>query len=71
MALESPIVFGGITSQGCPIGRRGVLGVMLGFDPIYMKFGMEVEIDELNDFPKIRYNQLISYPVRSRTIKFS
>ena len=50
---------------------QGVLGVMLGFDPIYMKFGMEVEFDELNDFPKFGYNQFISYPVRAHTKKFS
>ena len=50
---------------------RGVLGVMLGFNSIYMKFGMEVDFDELNYFPKFGYNQLISCPVRARTKKFS
>ena len=42
IALESPIGFGGIKSHECPIGGRGVLEVMLDFDLIYMKFGMEV-----------------------------
>ena len=46
---------------------RGILGVMHDFDPIYMKFGMEVDIDELNDFPKFGRDQLISYPVGART----
>ena len=71
IAVESPIVFGGIKLHGCIVGGRGVLGVMLGFDPIYMKFSTEVEFDELNDFPKFGCNQVISYPVRARTKKFS
>ena len=41
IAVESPIVFGGIKSHGCSVGRRGFLGVILDFHPIYMKFGME------------------------------
>jgi len=71
MAIESPIVFGSIKWRGCPVGGQGVLGVMLDFDPIYMKFSMEVDFDELNDLPKFGYNQLISCPVRARTKKFS
>ena len=71
MAVESPIVFGSIKSHGFPVRGRGVLGVMLDFDSIHMKFSMEVEFDELNDFPKFGYNQLISCPVRGRTKKFS
>jgi len=71
MAVESPIVFGSLNSHGCPVGGRGILGVMLDFDPIYMKFSMVVEFDELNDFPKFGYNQLISCAVTARTKKFS
>ena len=67
MAVKSPIVFGSIKSHGCPVGGRGILGVMLDFDPIQMKFGMCVEFDELNDFPKFGYNQFISCLVRART----
>jgi len=44
---------------------------MLGFDPIHIKFSVEVEFDELNDFPKFGYNQLISYSVKALTKKFS
>ena len=40
VAVESPIVFGGIKLHDCSVGGRGVLGVMLDSDPIYMKFGM-------------------------------
>jgi len=43
--IENPIVFNGIKSHECPIGGRGVLGVMPDFDPIHMKFGMEVAFD--------------------------
>ena len=71
MAVESPIVFGSIKLHGFPISGRDVLGVMLDFDSIHMKFSMEVEFDELNDFPKFGYNQLIRCPVRARTKKFS
>ena len=45
IGVETPIVFGGIKSHGCSVGGRGVLGVMLDFDPIYMKFSMEVEFE--------------------------
>ena len=61
IAVESPIVFGIIKLHECPVGGRGALGVMLDFDPIHIKFSMEIEFDELNDFPKFGYNQLISY----------
>ena len=44
----------------CPVGGRGVLGVMSDFRPIDMKFGMEVEFDALNDYPKFDHDQLIS-----------
>ena len=71
IAVESPIVFGGIKSHKCSVEGRGVLGVMLDFYPIYMKFGMEVEFDELNDFPKFGCDQLIIRPVKARTKKFS
>ena len=49
IAVESPIVFGGIKSHGCPIGGQGILGVISDFNSIDMKLGMEVEIDALND----------------------
>ena len=39
---------------------RGVLGVISGFGPIDMKFGMGVEFDILNDYPMFRHYQLIS-----------
>jgi len=71
MAVETPIVFKGIRSHGCSVGRRGILEVMLDFYPIYMKFSMDEEFDELNDFPKFGCNQLITRPVRARTKKFS
>ena len=67
IAVKSLIVYGSIKSHGCPVGGRGVLGVMLDFDPIYMKFGMCVEFKKLNDFPKFGYNQFISCAVRART----
>ena len=44
IAVESPIVFGGIKLNGCLIGGRGILGVMSDFGPIDMKFGTEVEL---------------------------
>ena len=44
---------------------------MSDFDPIDMKFGMEVEFDELNDYPKFGCDELISCPVGARTKKFS
>ena len=69
--VESPIVFGGIKSQGCSVGGRGVLGVMLDFNPIYIKFSMEVDFDELNDYPKFGCDQLISCLVRAPAKKFS
>ena len=71
MAVESPIVFGGIWSHECPAGGRGVLGVMSDFGPIDMKFGMEVKFDILNDYSKFGCDQLISYPIGGRTKKFS
>ena len=51
---------------------RGVrrFGVMSDFGPIDMKFGMEVEFDILNNYPKFGCDQLISCPVRGRTKKF-
>ena len=69
--VESSIVFGGIKLHDCPVGGRGVLGVMSDFDPIDMKFGMEVEFDELNHYPKFGSYQLISCPVRAPAKKFS
>jgi len=45
IVVDFPIVFGGTTSHECPLGVRGVLGVMSDFDTIDMKFGMEVEFD--------------------------
>ena len=44
---------------------------MSDFGPINMKFGVEVEFNELNDYPKFDSDQLISYPVRAWTKKFS
>ena len=43
------------------------MGVMSDFGPIDMKLGMEVEIDELNDYPKFGCHQLISCLVGGRT----
>ena len=71
IAVESPIVFGSLKSHGYPVGGRGILGVMLDFDSIHIKFSMEIEFDELNDFPKFGYNQLISYLVKALTRKYS
>ena len=48
IAVESPIIFGGINSQGCPVRWQGILGVMSDFGPIDRKFSMEVEVDALN-----------------------
>ena len=69
--VESPIVFGGIKLHDCPVGGRGVLGVMPGCDPIYMKFNMDVKFDEINHFPKFGCNRVISCPVKACTKKFS
>ena len=44
---------------------------MSDFNPIDMKFGMEVEYDELNDYPKFGCDQLISCLVRAPAKKFS
>ena len=71
MAVESSIVFSGIRLHECPPGGLGILGVMSDFGPIDMKFGMEVEVDILNNYPKFGCNQLISCPVGGRTKKFS
>ena len=71
VAVESPIVFGGIKLHDCPVGGRGVLGVMPDFYLINMKFGMKVEFDEINHFPKFSCNRVISCPVGARTKKFS
>ena len=40
---------------------------MSDFNPIDIKFGMEVEYDELNDYPKFGCDELISCPVGART----
>ena len=45
ISVESPIVFGGIKLHDCPVGKRGVLGVLSDFDPIYMKFDRKVDFD--------------------------
>ena len=71
IAVESPIVFGGIKSYDCPVGGRGISGVMLDFDPIDIKFGMKVEYIKLNDFPKFGCNRIISCSVGAHTKKFS
>ena len=47
------------------------MGVMSNIGPIDMKFGMEVEFDALNDYPKFGSDQLISCPVGALTKKFS
>ena len=70
IAVESPIVFGGIKLYDCPVGLRGVSGVMPDSDPIYIKFGMVVEFDEINHFRKFGCNRVISCPVGARTKKF-
>ena len=69
--VEILIVFGGIQSHECLVGGRDVLGVMSNCDPINMKFGMEVEYNELNNYPKFGCDELISCPIRARTKKFS
>ena len=71
VAVESPIVFGGMKLHEGPIWGRGVLEVMFDSDLIYMKFGMEIEFDVLNDFPKFGCDQLISCLIGARTMKFS
>jgi len=43
ITVESPIVFGPMKSHGYFVGRRGGLEVMSDFDPIDMKYGMEVK----------------------------
>ena len=62
IAVESPIVFGGMKSHGCPIVARR-FRVISDFGPIGMKFGMKVEIDALNHCPKFHCDQMISCPV--------
>ena len=47
------------------------MGVMSDFDPIDMKFGMVVELVELNQYPKFGSHQLINCPVRARAKKVS
>ena len=71
ITVESPIVFGGIKLHDCPVGGWGILRVMPDSDPIYTKFGMVVEFDELNYYPKFGSHQLISCPVRATAKKFS
>jgi len=56
---------------GVLLGGRGVLGVMSDFGPIDMKFDIQVEFDELNDYRKFGCDELISCPVGARTKKFS
>jgi len=51
MAVENRIVFGGLKSHRCPVEGEAFWGVMADFRPIDMKFGVEVEFDELNDYP--------------------
>jgi len=69
ISIESPIVFGGIKLHDCPVGGRGILEVILDFDLIYMKFGMELKLVEVNDFPKFGCDQVIGSPVGARTKK--
>ena len=72
IAVErSPIVFGGIKLHDCPVGGRGVLGVMPDFYPINMKFGKKVEFDEINHFPKFGCDRVISCPAVTRIKIFS
>jgi len=44
---------------------------MSDFDPIEMKFGMQIKIDVLNNIPKFGCDQLISGLAPTRTKKFS
>jgi len=60
IGIESPIVCGGINSHECLIGGQGVLGITSDFDPIDMKFGMEVVFDILIDYLKFGPDKLIS-----------
>ena len=47
------------------------MGVMSNIGPIDMKFDMEVEFDELNDYLKFGHDQLISCVVRLSLIHIS
>ena len=47
---------------------RGVLEVMLDFDPIDMKFGIQVEFDASKDYPKFGCDKLISLPVKALSL---
>jgi len=67
IAFEFPIVFGYIGLHRCLVEGRDILGVISYFDSIYMKFGMKIEFDVLNNYPKFGFDQLISCPVRART----
>ena len=69
MEIKNPIVFDIISSHQCRVGGRGKLGVMSDFNPIEMKFGMQVEIDVLNSIPKFGHNQLNSALAPTRTKK--
>ena len=71
IAVKSPIVFGGIKLHRCPVGGRGIFGVMSDFGSIDMKFSMGVEFDALNDYPKFGSDQLISCLVGASAKKFS
>jgi len=65
IAAENPIVFGSTKSHRYLVGGQGVLLVMSNIDPMDMKFGMVVEFDALNNYPKFGCDQLISCPVRA------
>ena len=60
IAVEILIVFNDICLHECLIGGWGVLEVMPDIDGINryrMKFGMQIEVDVLNDYPKIGCEQ--------------
>ena len=67
MEIKNPIVFGIISSHQCRVGGRGNLGVISDFNLIEMKFGMQVEIDVLNNIPKFARDQSIRGLAPTRT----
>ena len=71
IAVESPIVFRDIKIHECLIEGRGVSGVISDFVPINMKFGIKVEFDEINHFPKFGCDRVISCPAVARIKIFS
>jgi len=58
--VENPIVFGGVSSYECLVGgARYFWCFRPDFDWIEMKFGINIEFNVLNNFPKFGHDQLI------------